>query len=563
MAIIRLPAFHTLASHTSMFSQFSFKKCALACALSSAMLQSAFATPAFYTFSIDDSNATTGTWTRPSGQAGTYNYAAVYFTPTLDVTDLKFGQSEAGVDTVMYIYKGVFDPNQPTGFLGYNDDTLEAAHQAILGSGAIIKCEETYYCPQVTQTVTAGEVYSIVISTFSSGDPLTSGGVLNMTFYTTGDGVFYSAPPVVPAAGGVFDSANQLSNSPALSAARVIDATPELLALFAGLNPQQRSDAASQSLPLVLGATTSAISNSLSMINNVIQARQDSTSGLSSGDVTLGGEHFWIKSFGSWASQDARNGVSGFDADSKGIALGLDAAVSENTRLGLAFAYAKTDVDGDSRIAPQSAQIDTYQLIGYGTYSLSADTRLNVQVDVGQNRTEGRRQINFTGDTAKADYDGYNVHLGLGIDHSLRLTEQLTFVPSARVDYTWITEDGYREKGAGLLNLEVDDRDTEALVFSLDGKLDYRLTNATVLSANLGAGYDAINESASMTSTYAGAPGAAFRTDGLDLEPWLARAGLGLSHTLNNGTEVSLRYDAEARSGFINQGAQVKARWAF
>lgn len=540
-----------------------FKKSVLACALSTAILQSAVAAPAFYTFSIDNSSATTGTWARPSGSPGAYNYAAVYFTPTLDFTDMKFGQSEAGVDTVMYLYRGVFDPNQPAGYLEQNDDTSEANHQAILGSGTPIKCGQVNYCPQVTQTVTAGDVYSIVITTFSPGTDLTSGGVLNMTFYTTGDGVFYSAPPVVPVAGGVFDSARQLSNSPALNAARVIDATPELLALFAGLDGQQRSDAASQTLPLVLGATTSAISNSLSMVNNVIQARQGSTSGLSSGDPALGGEHFWIKSFGSWARQDARNGVSGFDADSKGLALGVDAAVSETTRLGLAFAYAKTDVDGDSRIAPQSAQIDTYQLIGYGTHSLTADTRLNFQVDVGQNRTEGRRQITFTGDTAKADYDGYNAHLGLGVEHDLRLTEQLTFVPSARVDYTWIGEDGYREKGAGLLNLEVDDRDTEALVFSLDGKLDYSLTDTTILSANLGAGYDTINEMASMTSIYAGAPGAAFRTNGLDLEPWLARAGLGLSHTLDNGTQVSLRYDAEARSGFINQGAQIKARWAF
>ncbi|MGE8360856.1 autotransporter outer membrane beta-barrel domain-containing protein [Pseudomonas sp.] len=531
------------------------------------MLQSALAAPAYYSFSIDDSNATTGTWTRPDGDAGaTYNFAAVYFTPTLDVTGMTFGQSQAGVDTWMYVYQGSFDPNQPGASLGDNDDTPASLHQAILGSGTPTMCGTVNYCPQVTLDVSAGQVYSIVITTFRADALLTSGGVLNMTFYTTGDGVFYAAPPVVPvppAAGGVFDSASQLSNSPALNAARVIDATPELLALFTGLDSQERSDAATQSLPLVLGATTTAISNSLSMINNVIQARQDSTSGLSSGDVALGGEHFWIKSFGSWASQDARNGVSGFDADSKGMALGLDAAISESTRLGLAFAYAKTDVDGDSRVAPQSAQIDTYQLIGYGTYSLSDATRLNFQVDVGQNRTEGRRQISFTGDTAKADYDGYNVHLGLGIDHDVRLTEQLVFVPSARTDYTWIREDAYREKGAGLLNLDVDERDTEALVFSLDGKLDYSLTDTTILSANLGAGYDVINESASMTSIYAGAPGAAFRTEGLDLEPWLARAGLGLSHTLDNGTEVSLRYDAEARSGFTNQGAQIKARWAF
>jgi len=546
-----------------MGSHFTFRKCALACALGAVWLQSALASPAYYSFNINDSNATMGTWARPSALPGTYNYASVYFTPTLDGTGVKFGQSEAGVDTVMYVYQGTFDPTQPGTSLGYNDDTLAGTHQTILGGGATVSCGSPNWCPQVTVDLSAGQVYSIVISTFSAGAPLTSGGVLNMTFYTTGDGVFYAAPPIGPASNSVFDAASQLRNSPALNAARVVDATPELLALFVGLDGQQRSEAATQTLPLVLGATTSAITNSLSMINNVIQARQGTTSGLSSGDVALSGEHFWIKSFGSWASQDARNGVSGFDADSKGLALGLDAAVSQSTRLGLAFAYAKTDVDGDLRVAPQSAQIDTYQLIGYGTHALTSDTRLNFQIDVGQNRTEGSRQILFTGNTAKASYDGYSVHLGLGIDHSLRLSEQLTFVPSVRGDYTWIGEDSYRERGAGLLGLEVDKRDTESLLISLDGALDYHLAEATVLSVNLGAGYDAINESASMTSTYVGAPGAAFRTDGLELEPWLARAGLGLSHTLDSGTEVSLRYDAEARSGFTSQGAQVKARWAF
>lgn len=544
-----------------MSAQFSFKKCALACALSTLMLESALAASDYYTFSIDDSTATTGTWTRP-GRSGVFNYAAVYFTPTLDVSGITFGQNEAGVDTMIYIYSGVIDASNPGTALVSDDDTDASAHQAILGSGATVSCGETYYCPQVTLNVTGGQVYTIIVTSYSAGALLTSNGVLAMTFYTTGDGVFYSAPPVVSASGGVFDSASQLRNSPALNAARVIDATPELLALFSGLNAQQRSDAATQTLPLVLGATTSAISNSLSMINNVIQARQGSTSGLSSGDATLAGEHFWIKSFGSWASQNARGGVSGFDADSKGLALGLDAAVSQDTRLGLAFAYAKTDVDSDGT-ASQSAQIDTYQLIGYGTHALTANTRLNFQVDVGQNRTEGRRQILFSGDTAKADYDGYSAHVGLGIDHDLRLSEQLMFIPSARVDYTWIGEEAYRETGAGLLNLQVDKRDTEALVFSLDGRLDYQVTENTILSVNLGGGYDAINESASMTSTYAGASGAAFRTDGLELEPWLASAGIGLSHMLDNGTEVSLRYDAEARSGFNNQGAQLKARWAF
>ncbi|MBB1519479.1 autotransporter domain-containing protein [Aquipseudomonas guryensis] len=368
----------------------------------------------------------------------------------------------------------------------------------------------------------------------------------------------------------VLDSVINTGNSPAKGAAGVLDEAigndpdGELAGYFVGLSSEQEvSDAVTQTLPTVAGNTSNAIGNTLSGINRVIQARQGDNSGLSSGDAPLSEKNLWIKTFGSWADQDERDGISGFDADTQGLAIGADAAVSENTRLGLAFAYAQTNLDNDSNIAPQSADIDTFQLIGYGSYALSADTELNFQLDGGQNRTDSKRHMPFADATAKADYDGYNFHAGVGIGHSLRLSEQLTFVPSARADYTWIESESYREKGAGALDLDVDSNDAEELLLSVDGKLDFNLSDATVLSANLGAGYDVIDEDSSITSTYAGASSAAFKTPGLDLEPWLARAGLGLSHTLASGTEVTLRYDAEARSDFTNQGASLKARWAF
>lgn len=368
----------------------------------------------------------------------------------------------------------------------------------------------------------------------------------------------------------VLDSVINTGNSPARGAAGVLDEAigndpdGELAGYFVGLSSEQEvSDAVTQTLPTVAGNTSNAIGNTLSGINRVIQARQGDNSGLSSGDAPQAEDNLWIKTFGSWAEQDEREGISGFDADTQGLAIGADAAVSDNTRLGLAFAYAQINLDNDSNIAPQSADIDTFQLIGYGSYALAPDTELNFQLDGGQNRTDSKRNMPFADATAKADFDGYNVHAGVGIGHSMRLSEQLTFVPSARADYTWIESESYREKGAGALNLDVDSNDAEELLLSVDGKVEYSLSDATVVSANLGAGYDVIDEDSSITSTYAGASGAAFKTPGLDLEPWLARAGFGLSHTLASGTEVSLRYDAEARSDFTNQGASLKARWAF
>ncbi|NBF03223.1 autotransporter domain-containing protein [Pseudomonas sp. Fl5BN2] len=358
-------------------------------------------------------------------------------------------------------------------------------------------------------------------------------------------------------------------NSPAVGAARVLDhaftsnPTGELAKHFVGLtNARDVSDAVTQTLPTVAGNANNATRGTLASINRVVQARQESNSGLSSGDAVQAENNLWIKPFGSWAEQDERSGISGYSASTQGMAIGADAAVSEFARLGLAFAYARTDLDNHSHVAPQDAKIDTYQLIGYASYALTPETELNFQLDGGQNRSEGKRHMPFADATATADYNGYNVHAGLGIGRTLRLSEQLTFVPSARADYTWIGTEAYREKGAGALNLNVDSNDSEELLLGVDGKFNYLLSDATVLNANLGAGYDVIDAGSSITSAYAGAPGAAFHTKGMDIEPWLARAGLGLTHTLDNGTEVSLRYDAEARSGFTNQGASIKARWA-
>ena len=40
--------------------------------------------------------------------------------------------------------------------------------------------------------------------------------------------------------------------------------------------------------------------------------------------------------------------------------------------------------------------------------------------------------------------------------------------PTLRADYSWIRDEGYREKGADALNLDVDSRTTDSLILGLD-----------------------------------------------------------------------------------------------
>jgi outer membrane autotransporter protein len=492
------------------------------------------------------------------GTGNTYNYAAQLFTPSA-TGSYTFGMSSAPVDTVLILYTGSYDPANPsTNAVALNDDSDG------LGAGGVVMgtCGASAgLCPRMTETLTGSTDYYVVITTFASGAPVT----LPLGFYVFGDPVGVGgAPP--PASLSVLGSSTTMANSPAFGGARIIDNTPALLALFTGAGltgDTQISNAASQTLPLLTGGSQIASQNALSGINRVIQARISANRGMSSGDVFSGDKNFWIKPFGSRAKQDTTDGVAGYKAETYGLAGGFDGTVGSATRLGLAFAYASSNIDSNSSVARQSADVNVYQLVGYGSYSLDERTELNFQIDAGRNSNDGKRTIAFTNTVAKSDYNSTSAHIGAGLGRTYAISQQTSLIPSVRADYTWVRDDSYREKGAGLLNLNVNERSTRSFVIGADGKVSHQMNDRTTLTANIGVGYDTLNERSSITPAFAGAPGAAFVTHGIKPSPWIGQAGFGLVHQASNGMEISGRYDAEHRTGFLNHTASLKVRWAF
>jgi outer membrane autotransporter protein len=345
------------------------------------------------------------------------------------------------------------------------------------------------------------------------------------------------------------------------------NASPEMQEIIDRLRSfgteREVSDAVSETLPLQTGGMSQSIRNSLRGSNRIIQARQEGQHGRSSGDEFFGDQHAWFKPFGSWTNQDDRNGVSGFDANTYGMVFGADAEISDTNRLGVAFSYARSNIDSNSNVAKQTADVNSYQLALYGSHNFSDATDLNFQFDLGKHDNEGLRDITFASTTAKSDYTSWSAHLGAGLAHTFTLSDKTSLTPSVRADYTRIRDESYNETGAGGLNLRVNSNTTEELVLGVDSKLAHSLTDSATFTANLGLGYDVINEQASLTSAFAGAPTLSFTTKGLDPSPWLMRGGLGIVSKATETVEISARYDIEARKDFDNQTASVKVRWAF
>lgn len=212
---------------------------------------------------------------------------------------------------------------------------------------------------------------------------------------------------------------------------------------------------------------------------------------------------------------------------------------------------------------PNIGTVDVFQLIGYGRYSIDESTEIQFQVDAGQNKNKLSRAILFQGTTASAAYDSLSTHLGVGVGKAYSIGDRTGLTSSLRMDYTWIEDEGYTENGANLLNLTIGKRSGELLILSMDGTLIHELSPNTTLSANVGIGYDTQNKRASITATYAGAPGASFAIQGLQQDPWIGRVGFGVTRKARKDLEISARYDAEERTRFLNQTASAKVRLEF
>lgn len=363
-------------------------------------------------------------------------------------------------------------------------------------------------------------------------------------------------------------------NTAAVGAANVLDEIIEtsgttgafgsVIDAFARLKTsQQVSSAASETLPLLSGDSAIAVLGTLYDVDHIVQSRTGNY-GLSSGDpYMLSDRGVWVKPFGSWANQSDQNGAPGFNAQIAGVALGADGAWSPQGRVGLAFAYASTGVQGSGAQSPNSNHIDLYQFIGYGSYALDARTEVNWQLDGGMNNNTGSRSIALVGDTARSGYDSNTAHAGVGIGRSLPLSDDTVITPSLRVDYTWIHDDAYAEGGAGPLDLHVQAASLEQLLTSANAKITQRVSDTAMLYGNLGVGYDSLARGTQITAAFAGAPGLSFSTPGVGTRPWTGLGGLGFVYTPKGGPEITVGYDIAERSGFSEQSVSAKLRWAF
>lgn len=298
-------------------------------------------------------------------------------------------------------------------------------------------------------------------------------------------------------------------------------------------------------------------------VNTRMSALRSSMTGLAAGDG-LSMQGLWLQGYYNDTTQDLRDGVDGFEADTTGAAIGFDTVLSEEILGGAAISWANTQVDiqgaGFSEL-----DIDSYRLTLYG--SLNAENYyVDTQLAYSRNNFDNQRNI-FNNLVARSSHNGSQYSVRTRAGYPLSFDNGLLVTPMAALEYSHISEDSYSEEGAGNAGLQVDVSDVEVLLMKVGAKFAYPITSESEITwipeLTLDVSHDFIGDEVILDSNFLGVSAASFLTQGANVEKTGYNVGLRLRALGQGNFSVSAGYDFLYKEDYESQSFNATLRYDF
>lgn len=326
-----------------------------------------------------------------------------------------------------------------------------------------------------------------------------------------------------------------------------------LISSTTNFNQSQLAGATNQLQPLFMGATNRIITDTNYEVSEAITEHR----------ATTPERNLWAKIIGSEGSHDAENGITGYNSDGYGAIVGLDTPINSNLNLGVAVSYIKTDADTDGSNLDHELTAKNWQILGYGNYAASEATDVNFHAGAGSSDVKGERHLSILSNaTATSDYSVDTLQAGLGVSHLIG-DVQRNITPFAQVNYAQAKSDSYRETGAGVYNLNVDENKYESMRWTAGLRMSQLLTPKLALTGQLAAAIENGDKYSDITASFVGMPNDKFTTIGQEVGREIGIAGIGLSYTASPNMKISAGYRGEWRDNYDDQGASIALQTTF
>ena len=320
-----------------------------------------------------------------------------------------------------------------------------------------------------------------------------------------------------------------------------------------------------ETTPQTATSSVSASNHVAQGISNIVTQRQNVNlgAGINSGDEMFVEKNVWFKPYGSIGSQNDKDGINGFDINTYGLAFGVDGEYEENQTFGLGFFYTNANIEVNN--VQQSSDLDIFSLVAYGSNSIIDDkTKFMYQLGYAIQKNDSSRFVSLTSDTATSKYTSKTASVDLKVLRDYRVSEDLLLQPMVSSTYRHFSNPSYSETGAGALNLDVQKFTTTELLVGLGTMAHYKLNDNSKIIANVNVDYDLHDRTTTVTSSYQGASGVTFDTDGIDNGRWSYDVGVAYENQIDDLSNINFSYNYQGKgSDYSNNVISAKYTYKF
>ena len=350
-----------------------------------------------------------------------------------------------------------------------------------------------------------------------------------------------SASTSSPVAAAVTEKLAQLSNSTnAAEQKAYVDALTAVAPEVAPMVQKTQTETANQ----VFGAVSTRLTGG---------SISTGGEGMASGDNIFKRGAMWVQGLFNKSKLDDTSKAKGFDADSNGIAFGAEKFVTDDTKVGIGYAYTTTDIDGFMR----DTDVDTHTAILYGEYKPS-NWYVNGIATYGWSDYEESKSVAGVG--VKADYDVETSGLQAMTGYDMQV-KGLGITPEAGLRYVHIKQDAYKDSA----DQRVSANDSDILTGVIGAKVskNFELSNGMNIKpeARIAATYDLFNDDVNSVVTLAN--GSAYAVEGEALDRFGMEFGAGVTAEVNDKVELSLGYEGKFREDYQDHTGLINAKYKF
>jgi outer membrane autotransporter protein len=274
----------------------------------------------------------------------------------------------------------------------------------------------------------------------------------------------------------------------------------------------------------------------------------------------------WGQFLAGTATRDQAPGAAGYGAQTYGLLVGVDWAITPTLIAGGAVSWIDSTATGHDLLTGSNTKLSSYQFTAYGSWRPEAyDGRLSIdaQAEFATNSYKQHREIQFLGEAASAKYDGQQYLANIVAGYAFPFTNGGALTPYYSLREIHLTNAAYSESGAGIADMAVNSVSTDSLTQEIGFKASTEFDTSAgklIPTLRLGWVHDYTDGPIPLTANLAGivftSTTARPAADGA-----VIGATLDLKRTDN--FDLTIEYDGEIRKDFQSHTGLIKGTFKF